>query len=477
MQYDVIIIGAGITGTMTAYKLAKYHLKTLVVEAGTDIASATTKANSAIVHAGFDALPGTLKARLNVSGCAQMPELAKKLDVDYERCGSLVCAFDDADVRMLGELMERGAKNGVPDLEIISGDALFGLEPRLSRDAKAALWAPTAGIVCPWGLAIACAECAAVNGFDFRFGFRVSGMAYCDGSLIISDGRECICSRYVVNAAGLHSDEIVPDDIFVNGEEVRIIPRRGEYLLLDKTEEQTARHTLFSTPSAAGKGILVSPTVHGNVIVGPNAHEVDDRSDTATTADGMAEVASGAKKLVPDINLRSSITSFAGVRATPSTGDFAIVPSKKYPHNLLHAAGIESPGLASSPAVADFIVEKLGEMGLELNPNPSFRDSRPEQIRFSRLSDSEKTRLIRENPAYGRIVCRCEGITEGEIADAINRPVGAVDLDGVKRRVRAGMGRCQGGFCSPRVVSIIARELKCGIRSVTKRGPGSEILK
>ena len=482
MLYDVIVIGAGITGAMTAYKLSRYRLRTLVLEKGSDIASGATRANSAIVHAGYDAVPGTLKGKLNVSGCRQIREISGRLNIPYKNCGSFVCAFDGKDEAHIQMLYDRGIANGVEGMRIIRGEELFEMEPNLSRAVTAALYAPTAGIVCPWTLATAVSEVASLNGADYVFNFAVSGVSEnADGSLTVTDGSAEYTGRYVVNAAGVGADKIVPDDIQPEGEDVpvRINPRRGEYMLLDSETGGIARHTLFVCPSDKGKGILVSPTAHGNTIVGPNANEVADPDDTSVTPEGIAEISAGARRIMPDINLKTAITQFAGVRPTPicKSKDYCIVRSKKYPSRLLHAAGIESPGLASSPAVADYAVSILGEMGLELEPDPEFRDERPPVYRFKELSDAEKQAMIEKDPAWGRIICRCETITEGEIVDAIRRPLGARDLDGVKRRVRAGMGRCQGGFCSPRVTAILARELGVDMYDITKKGPGSEILK
>ena len=477
--YDVAVIGAGITGSMTAYKLAKYKLSVIVLEKGSDIASGATKANSAIVHAGFDAVPGTLKGRLNADGCRQIKEISEKLNVHYINCGSLVCAFGKADEDHLDLLYSRGIANGVEGMRIIRGDELFELEPRLSRECTSALFAPTAGIVCPWGLPTAVCEVAAVNGTDFLFSCEAKKVEQRDGYLEIIFGDTPIRARYIVNASGLGADLLVENDILPDGEEepLRLNPRRGEYMLLDSAEGGIAKHTLFVCPSEKGKGILVSPTAHGNIIVGPNANEVDFRDDSSVTAAGLDEISAGARRLIPDINLRASITEFAGVRPTPMTKakDFVIKASKQFP-TLLHAAGIDSPGLACGPAVADYIVGKLGEMGLSLIPNPDFKDSRPPSPCFKTMSDEEKAAAIKENPAFGRIICRCETITEAEIVDAITRPVGARDLDGVKRRVRAGMGRCQGGFCSPRVTAILSRLLHKDMYDITKKGPGSEVL-
>ncbi len=476
MLYDVIIIGAGCTGSMTAYRLAKYDLRVLVLEAGNDIASGATKANSAISHAGFDAEVGTLKAKLNVAATREMPSLAKKLDIDYDMNGTLVMGFGEEELPHLKELYERGVKNGVPNMEIVGGERLYDMEPNLSREATHALYAPTGGIVSAWGLPIAAAECAAVNGTEFVFHYRVNSIKKDDdGNFTVSNGSTEYRAKFLVNAAGVWGDHIAE----LAGERdfpARIIPRRGEYMLLDKTEGKTAKHVLFSVPRGNGKGILVSPTVHGNLIVGPNAYKIDDRDDKQTTEAGLSEILAGAKRLVPTLNDRAVITSFSGVRPTPSTGDYYIQPSEQV-GGLLHLAGIESPGLASSPAVGAYAVELLEKMGLELRERKDFRDERPEQIRFESLDDISRAELIRKNPAYGRIICRCETVTEGEIIDAIHRPVGARDIDMVKRRTRAGMGRCQGGFCMPRVAEILARELDIPLEQVTKFGGSSWIVK
>jgi glycerol-3-phosphate dehydrogenase len=473
MIYDVLVIGGGITGCMTAYRLSGYRLRIALAEAADDVAMGATKANSAIVHAGYDAVPGTLKAKYNVAGCAEMPALARLLDVPYNNCGSLVCAFSEEEVGALEELLERGEKNGVPGLAIVSGERARELEPTLSEKVCAALWAPTAGIVCSFELCIAAGESAARNGCDFYFNFTVDSIKQRDGYLTAYSRGSEISARYIVNAAGVNAAKIAR----LAGEEdfpVEIIPRRGEYALLDKSRGPRVGRVLFACPTERGKGILVSPTVHGNVIVGPNARQVETGDDTSTTGEGLEEVYEGGRRLVPAISPRDAITQFSGVRATPTTGDFYVRPSERVP-GLLHLAGIESPGLASSPALSRAAVGLLGEMGLELVENPEADMSRPEKIRFKELDAGEKNALIARNPSFGRIVCRCETITEGEILDAIRRPIGARSLDMVKRRVRAGMGRCQGGFCSPRVVELLAEQLRIPLGEVTKKGCGSEI--
>ena len=473
MTYDVLVIGGGVTGCMTAYRLSKYKLSVALAEAADDVAMGATKANSAIVHAGYDAHPCTLKAELNVAGCAEMSELAVLLDVPYKNCGSLVCAFSDTERKTLGELFERGRQNGVPGLEIITGERAREIEPELSGEVVAALYAPTAGIVCPYELCTAAGEVAAQNGCEFFFDFPVDTITRENGCFSVKSLGRALSARYIVNAAGVNADEIA----HIAGEKefpVRIIPRRGEYIVLDKSRGGLARHVLFACPSELGKGILVAPTVDGNIIIGPNARQVRGGDDTSTTSEGLDEIAAGGRRLIPAISPRDAITSFAGIRATPSAGDFYVRPSKKIP-GLLHLAGIESPGLASSPALSRLAAELLGEMGLALEEKSDFIGARPPKIRFNELSSDEKNALIARDPAYGRIICRCETITEGEVLDAIRRPLGARDLDMVKRRVRAGMGRCQGGFCSPRVAELIARETGVSLSEVTKKGVGSEI--
>ncbi|MDD4772952.1 MAG: NAD(P)/FAD-dependent oxidoreductase [Eubacteriales bacterium] len=473
--YDIVIIGAGITGCMTAYKLAGYNLRVAVAEAGDDVARGSTRANSAIVHAGYDPVPHTVKAEMNVKGCAQMPYICEKLKVKYRACGSLVAAFFEEETAALRTLYDRGTLNGVPGLELIDAARLRALEPNIADSAVAALWAPSAGIVCPYGLCIAAAEAAAAAGTEFFFDFSVNGIVKDDDVFHIAaeDGR-VLRARCAVNAAGAHVREIA----LMAGEDnfpVRIIPRRGEYMLLDKSEGRTVSRPLFSVPTDKGKGILLTPTVDGNMIVGPNSHVVDSPDDTATTADGLAELTEGAARTVKNLNTRAVITSFSGIRSTPDSGDFYIKASDTVP-GLLHLAGIESPGLASSPAIADRALELLFAMGLKAEARCGFTGERPPVIRMDELDDGAKQRLIEHNPAYGRIVCRCEGITEGEIVDAIRRLPGASSLDAVKRRTRAGMGRCQGGFCSSRVAAILSRELGIGMEDITKNGGASYIL-
>lgn len=474
MCYDVAIIGAGVIGSLTARELSKYNLKTALLEAANDVAMGATKANSAIVHAGFDAKPGTLKAKYNVIGCELMPSVCKELNVPYKNNGSLVVAFSQEEKETIKDLYERGLQNGVPQLRILDEEELKALEPNLAPEACGALLAASAGIVCPYELTIAAAENAVKNGVEFKRNCKVEGISFEDGVFTLKTTLGEIRTKYVINASGTHSDEI---SAMIGDHSFQIIVRRGEYFVLDKAVGNTVSHTIFQCPTKMGKGILVTPTVDGNLLIGPTAEDVakEEKDNTATTPNGLGLVKEYAVKSCPSVSTRNAITSFTGMRAHPDVDDFILGPSKVNPQ-FIHASGIESPGLSSAPAIAQYLagvtVEAIGGVA----ENESFNGERKEVFRFRHASDDEKREAIAKNPAYGRIVCRCESITEGEIVDAINAPAGARDVDGVKRRTRAGMGRCQGGFCGSKVVEILARELGCEINEITKFGGGSNIL-
>ena len=475
-MYDVAIIGAGISGTMVAYQLAKYNVKTAVLEAGIDAASGSTRANSAIVHAGYDAKEGTLKARLNVKGCAMMEKITQDLGVHYSRCGSLVIGYTEADLDHIKLLKSRGEANGVPDLEIIDEKRLHEMEPNVSPSAKYALWAPSAGIVCPYDLAYALSDNSKTNGTDFYFEFKVSKIDYDGKFYTLCDGKKKIKAKYTVNAAGLFVDEIAQ----LLGEKLPfdIIPRRGEYMLLDKAEIKTASHTLFVTPSEKGKGILISPTVDGNIIVGPNANIVDSKLDTSVTEEGLEEIAEGAKVIVPNINLDAVITTFAGVRATPTSGDFYICESEKF-KKFIHVAGIESPGLASAPAIGEYVLDILKNCGLELTEREGYIPTRTVDgncKQFYEMNEEERKEAIQKNPKYAKVLCRCEMVTEGDVIESIHRPIPAHTVDMVKRRTRAGMGRCQGNYCRNKIADLIAEEYNIQLSEVKKFGSKSNIL-
>ncbi len=477
MIYDVIIIGAGCTGAFTAQLLSKHKLSCAVLEAASDIATGATAANSAIVHAGYDAKPNTLKAKLNVRGNYLMKKFAKQLDIEINECGSHVIAFSEADIEHIKLLYERGIANGVEGLEIISGDCLREMEPNVSGDAVASLWAPTAAITSPYEISIAAAENAATNGVDFYLNFKVTGASILGGIHYLTNGADTVSGRYVVNCAGVHSAEVA-EILGENDFPITITPRRGEYIILDKVCGNMAKSTLFVCPSERGKGILVSPTVHGNIIIGPNAYEIDDSYDTSTTADGLEEITNGARLIMPSINTKMAITSFSGVRPSSSEYDFYLKCSEQV-KGVVHAVGVESPGFAASPATAEYIVSLLEKCGLVLEEKDDYIPTRRadgNHVQFNRLSEDEKVAACKKNSAYGRIICRCETVTEGDILDALDSPIPAVTVDMMKKRLRAGMGRCQGGFCSPRVAALIAEHTGKTLADVTKHGRGSWLV-
>lgn len=471
--YDVAVIGGGVVGGLTLRELSRYRLQTVLLEAGEDVASGASKANSAIVHAGFDAKPGSLKAKYNVEGNTLMEGTAKELGVPFRRNGSLVLAFTEKDQETLKELLERGIENGVPGMKLLSRDEALKEEPNLSGEILGALWAPTGGIVCPYELTIAAVGNAMDNGAELRTNFEVFEIREEDGVFAVkASSGETVYARYIVNAAGVHSDEVarlVGDDSF------KVTPRRGEYLLLDRTQGATVFSTVFQPPTKMGKGVLVTPTVDGNLLVGPTSEDISDKGDTETTPEGLSKVQELSRMSVPSVNLRAVITSFAGLRACSDRGDFILGPSEKNP-KFINAAGIESPGLTASPAIAKALVGHLRQAGLHLEEKPEFDPVRKPFPEFRRMTAAEREAAIREDPAFGRVICRCETITEGEILAAIRRNPGARSVDGVKRRTRAGMGRCQGGFCGPQVVEILARELKIPMEEVTKSGGASRML-
>lgn len=468
--FDIIIIGSGVSGAACARALSRYQGKILVLDKEEDLCCGTSKANSAIVHGGFDAEPGTLKAKLNILGSEMMEPLSKELDFHYDRCGSLVLCMQEENLPQLQKLYEKGAANGVRGLEILDSRQLRELEPNVNDDAVAALWAPSGAIICPFGLNIALAENAAANGADFLFNAEVQNIVRTEKGWLVLTTQGAFETKIVINAAGVHAGEI---HNLVSEEKMTIINRRGDYYLLDKTV-QCVSHTIFTLPNKMGKGVLVSPTVHGNTIVGPTAIDVPDPENTATTADGLAQVGEKASYMIKNLPLRQVITSFAGLRAHHPGRDFIIGEVVGAP-GFIDVAGIESPGLSASPAIGEYVAGIVTEK-LALKEKESFISTRKGILNPMEMSLEERNALIKENPAYGQIICRCESISEGEILDAIHRPLGAKSLDGVKRRVRAGMGRCQGGFCAPRVMEILARELGVNPMEVTKAGFGSELL-
>ena len=471
-MYDVLIIGAGVSGASVARELSKYQAKVCVVERFEDVCCGTSKANSAIVHAGYDAQSGTLMARLDVEGSYMIPQLARDLDFPYRNNGSLVLCMHQEDLPALHALYERGRTNGVSALRLLTREEILAMEPHVREDVVAGMEAATGGIVCPFGMNIAFAENAADNGVEFKFNTRVTGFTRtAEGWTVHTEGGGDLNARVVVNAAGVYADVL---HNMVSTRRLHITPRRGDYYLLDKTTGGYVRHTLFQLPGKYGKGVLVAPTVHGNTIVGPTAIDIEDRDGVNTTAAGLQEVMAKAANIVKDAPLRQVITSFAGLRAHEDGHEFVICEAEGAP-GFIDCAGIESPGLSSSPAIGRMAGEIVRDK-LLLPRNPHYKGTRKGILDPASLPFEERRALIAREPAYGRIICRCEGITEGQILDAIHRPLGAKSLDGVKRRVRAGMGRCQGGFCSPRVMEILSRELGVPMEEITKSGGASRLI-
>lgn len=504
-QYDVVVIGAGVSGSAVARELSRKERRIAVLEKACDVCEGTSKANSGIVHAGYDAVPGTLKAKLNVLGNERMESLSKKLDFPFKRNGSLVLCFEEEGIPKLEKLYERGLKNGVKGLALLSGEEVRKMEPAVSEEVVKALYAPTGGIVCPFGLNIALAENACENGVEFFFDHPVEKISMTESGYEVEAGGESFFAKVVVNAAGVHADEIhnmVWEQVNgISGDEEKvldatagdreqtkkehrvsgrlaIVARRGQYCLMDKRVGGLVHSTIFQLPSKMGKGILVTPTVHGNLLTGPTAEDIPDKEGVNTTADGLEKVLTLAAKSIPGLPARQVITSFAGLRAhcegENGEEDF-VIGQMKGADGFFDVAGIESPGLTSAPAIGEYVAELINQK-YPVPDKKGFLETRKGIPHMAEADPETKKRLIAEDPAYANVICRCEVVIEGEIVNAIRRPLGAKTLDGVKRRTRAGMGRCQAGFCSPRVVEILARELSVDEAQITKAGGDSYFL-
>lgn len=471
IMQDIIIIGSGVIGSAVARELAKYQAKVLVLEKESDVACGATKANSGIVHAGYDPEPGSLKAKYNVLGNRMFDELSKELEFPFKRNGALVVAFDEDSEKVLERLLARGRTNGVEDLRIISGDEARRMVPGLSQEVTKALYAPTSGIASPYEMAVAFAENAAENGVKFRMLAEVAKLERSENGIkvYLADGEE-LEAKIVINCAGVFADELNNQ---ISERKFTIVPRKGQYFLLDKVYAEYTSLTLFQTPTAMGKGVLITPATHGNIIVGPNAQDIEDKRDLSSTVEGLNEVWEKAKRTIPGLNKRAVITNFSGIRAH-SLGDDFIIGFSDVP-GFYNVAGIESPGLTAAPAIAVDVAKEVAS-ALILKPKADFKPYRKAIPHFAAMSEEEKAAIIKENPLYGKIVCRCEVVPEGEIREAIRRPLAARDLDGLKRRTRVGMGRCQGGFCLPRLMEILSEELNLDYTEITKFGRNSKVV-
>ncbi|MCR5746264.1 MAG: NAD(P)/FAD-dependent oxidoreductase [Lachnospiraceae bacterium] len=470
-MYDVAIIGGGVTGCSVARYLSAYDRKICLIERCADVCEGTSKANSGIIHGGYDAYPGTMKARLNVRGSVMMEELSKKLSFTYRRNGSLVLLRRGQEEAELKKLYDRGIANGVEGLKIIDQSEIRAMEPNINEEVEKALWVPTGAIADPFLMTVAMAENAAENGVDFRLSTEVIDIKKDGGEYLICTDSGDIKAKYVVNAAGVYADRI---HAMVSSIPMKITAVRGEYCLFDKEAGDLIRHTLFQLPTEKGKGVLVTPTAHGNLMAGPTSVSTDDKEGVNTTAEGLSYVLNTSAMSVLDIPSRKVITSFAGLRAKEAKGDF-IIGFAEDADGFIDVAGIESPGLSAAPAIGEYVTAILQERD-PAKKKSDFKDTREGIPSVANATDEERQKLIEKDPAFANVICRCELVTEAEIVEAIKRPVGARTVDGVKRRVRAGMGRCQGGFCSPKVVNILARELGIKPEEVKKANKGSEII-
>ena len=472
-MFDCIIIGCGITGASIAYELSKYKMKLCILEANNDVADETSKANSGIVHAGYDPLPHTLMAKLNVIGSKMYPDLCKKLNVHYERIGSLVIGKKEDEGKIL-DLYNRGLENGVEGLRVIDKKEIFKLEPNLASDIEVALYAPTAAIVSPWEMTLALTRNAVANGAILHLSSPVLDVTKIDDHFIVKTDKMELEAKYVINCAGCYSDKIYQMVLKDKNPGFKITPVKGDYYLLDKSEGKLVNHVIFQTPNQNGKGVLVSKTVHGNLIVGPDAIDADSKEDYSVTSDSLAFVKAKSLNTTSKINFRNNIRNFSGLRAKVVGFDDFII-GNSIVSGFINFAGIKSPGLSAAPAFGPCAKEILESLGFIFEKLDDFKIV-PLNKFFKDYTKEELNEKIKENPLYGRIICRCEGVSEGEIVDAINDIVPELSIDAVKRRCNAGMGRCQGGFCAPKVLEIISRELKISPLDVLQDKAGSNVL-
>ncbi|WP_029409673.1 NAD(P)/FAD-dependent oxidoreductase [Treponema pedis] len=475
-MYDIVIIGAGVVGACTAWELSKYELKILVLEKELEAGCGTSKANSGIIHGGYDAKEGSLKAKLNVRGNFLVRSLKDKLGIHFSQCGSLVIAFSEEEMNTVHELYKRGITNGAELLEIWDKEKLLKEEPNISKEAIGALYCGSAGVVCPFDMTFAFLENAITNGAEFLSERKVVSIEKINEGYSVKTEKDCFKTKFVINAAGLYSDKIAE---MAGDKDFKILPRRGEYRVFDKSYEGLVKKICFQAPSKMGKGILVLPSYYGNFLTGPSAEDIKEVDDTSVSALGLSAVDAKSLKTVPSLNFKNTIRIFSGVRACPDTGDFMIYASKNS-KGIIHAGGIESPGLSSAPAIGEYIAALLKQegksSGVEFTEKKNFKGLRSPIPHFASLSEEEQNELIKKDKKYSHIVCRCETVTEAEIVQAIHRPAGARTVDGVKRRVRPGSGRCQGGFCGPLVLQILSRELNIPVEQIKKERAGARII-
>ncbi|NLB90673.1 MAG: NAD(P)/FAD-dependent oxidoreductase [Clostridiales bacterium] len=471
MHYDVIIIGAGVVGSAVAHALCQYEGKVALLEKKADVAEGASKANSGIVHAGFDAKPDTLKAKYNIRGKEMYKEYCAKVGAPYGQPGALVIGFTQEDQKILEHLYTQGQENGAEGLRIVTAEEAIEMEPNVNPNIIGALYAPTSGITSPYELTFALADTAALNGVDFFLDTQVLHMSFVEERWKIETTNGVYFSRAIVNCAGMGAMAI---HNLISDDPCELIPRRGEYYLLDRDDEMPFYMTMFQCPTPMGKGVLITPTVHGNTLLGPTAKDITDPEDVATTTDGLEEILKKVQYTWPQYSMRSTITTFSGIRAHSTKDDFVVGAVSGAPM-AFEALGIESPGLTAAPAIAE---DLCGQIVAELSLNKKEEEikKRENHKPFYAMNDVERAQAVAENAQWGNIVCRCEMVTEAEIRISASRPVPATNIDGVKRRTRAGMGRCQGGFCSPRVMEILAEEMNVPFTKITKNGGESYVL-
>ena len=472
LKTDVLVIGAGAVGCAVARELSKFQIKILVVDKNEDIGGDASKSNSAIIHTGYDATPGTLESELVVAANPMYDKIAEDLDVPYIKVGAILPAITDEQFDKLPSIKEKAFKNRVYDVEYMTSEQLLKMEPQLNPEVKAGLYIPREAIIDPFNLVVAYAENAHANGVDFLLNSQVTSIDKTDCGFLVKTPTESITAKYVINSAGLFNDEIAgmlgKADYFVN-------PRRGQFFILDKNTSCKVNRIVLPIPTKVTKGKLICPTIHGNTLVGPTAEDLDDKHDKATTADGLQSIIDDVKKLVPNVNIRDTITQYSGLRPNRNPEGLRIDTYEDL-YGYINLSGIRSTGLTASASVGKYVVQLLLDMGMKPNFKDNFIWKRSDIPRFCEMTRDEQERAIRDNPAYGRVICRCETVTEGEIVSAIHRPIPARSMDAVKRRLRVGTGRCQGGFCGPRLIEIIARELGVHTDMVNKNQTGSFMI-
>lgn len=474
-KFDIIIIGAGIIGAMIARTLSKYKLEILMIDKETDIGMGASSRNSGILHSGHDPIPGTLKSELNIKGNRLWDDIARELNVPFKKTGSYVVAIGDEEFNIVKKLYERAILNGVPEIEILRKNEILYKEPKVNSQVKGALWTPTTGVIDSFEAVVAASENALQNGVHLLLNTKLNGFIISSNRIIgINTNNGIFYSRWVINCSGLYSDEIMHIAGIRN--DFKITPVRGEYLIFDASKV-TLNTVLYAVPTEKGKGTLVSTTTHGNVMIGPNASMAIDKESTITTKEGLDEIILNAKKLVPSLDVKDIIAQFAGLRAKGNlkNKDFLIEIQDEI-KGIVNLGGIESPGLVSAPAIAEKVIELLKDSKEELIEKKKWNPVREARVCIKKLSHKDREAIVKKNPKYGRIICRCEEVTEGEIIDTIRSIIPATTYDAIKKRTWLGTGRCQGAFDYPRVIQILSKEFNIPAININKNGKGSEFL-